>query len=102
MVKIFVIIFLSLFFFYSCSGLNDAKKILRNEKIKTTDEFLVKKRNPLILPPDFETIPKPDTMVEKKESQEMKIKEILKVRETENINNSSSSTEEKILENIRK
>ena len=31
----------------------DARKVLRNEKIKTTDEFLVKKREPLVLPPDY-------------------------------------------------
>ena len=28
----------------SCGSLGEAGKILRNEKIKTTDEFLVKKR----------------------------------------------------------
>ena len=28
----------------SCSGLEDAGKVLRNEKTKTTDEFLVKKK----------------------------------------------------------
>ena len=38
----------------SCGGISDAGKVLRNEKIKTTDEFLVKKRNPLVLPPNYE------------------------------------------------
>lgn len=101
MKKIFIIIFVSLFFLNSCSGLSDAKKILRNEKVRTTDEFLVKKRNPLILPPDYEKIPKPDTILNKTDDQDKKIKEILKVSETENINN-PSSTEEAILEKIRK
>ena len=35
----------------SCGGLDDANKVLRNEKVKTTDEFLVKRRGPLIMPP---------------------------------------------------
>ena len=39
--------------------MDDASKVLRNEKIKTTDEFLVKKREPLVLPPDYRTIPEP-------------------------------------------
>ena len=30
---------------YSCTSLEDAGKVLRNEKIKTTDEFLIKKKN---------------------------------------------------------
>ena len=29
----------------SCGGLKEAGQVLRNEKIKTTDEFLVKKKN---------------------------------------------------------
>ena len=33
------------FFLVSCSGLRDAGKVLRNEKVRTTDEFLVKKKS---------------------------------------------------------
>ena len=29
---------------YSCGGFSEAGKVLRNEKVTTTDEFLVKKR----------------------------------------------------------
>ena len=29
----------------SCAGLKDAGKVLRNEKVKTTDEFLVKEKS---------------------------------------------------------
>ena len=49
-------------------------KSLRNEKVKTTDEFLVKKRNPLVLPPNFEEIPEPGKKVEKQEEEKQKIK----------------------------
>ena len=34
---------------HSCGGFSDASKVLQNEKITNTDEFLVKKRDPLIL-----------------------------------------------------
>ena len=46
----------------SCGSFGDAKKVLKNEKIRNTDEFLVKKKEPLELPPDFSDIPKPDTL----------------------------------------
>ena len=29
----------------SCQSMDDAKKVLTNQKIKSTDEFLVKKKN---------------------------------------------------------
>ena len=39
------------FLMISCSGLKDAGKVLRNEKTKTNDEVLVKKRKPPVLTP---------------------------------------------------
>ena len=48
------LLFIIFFLIVSCGGLKDAAKVMRNEKIRTTDEFLVKKRNPLVLPPNFE------------------------------------------------
>ena len=93
----------SSFLLVSCGGLKDAGKVLRNEKIKTTDEFLVKKRNPLVLPPDFEKIPEPGSISKTKEDENEKIKKILKAPKTDNINKKkSSSIEESILDRIRK
>ena len=91
------------FVLVSCSGLSDAGKVLRNEKIRSTDEFLVKKRNPLVLPPDFNEIPEPGSMKNNKASEEEKIKKILKAPKNKNANkNKSSSIEESILDQIRK
>ena len=90
------------FLMMSCSSMSDAKKVLKNQKVRTTDEFLVKKRNPLELPPNFEEVLKPGTKFEKKNDDE-KIKKILNVPKTENtIENKSKSTEESILKRIRK
>ena len=52
--------------FTACSSLSDAVKVMRNEKIRTTDEFLVEKRKTLVLPPDFSEIPKPNSLKDKK------------------------------------
>ena len=92
-----------IFLLSSCQGMKDAGKVLRNEKIKTTDEFLVKKRNPLVLPPDFEKIPEPGSISKTIEDEDEKIKKILKVPKTDSINKKkSSSIEESILDSIRK
>ena len=74
-----------LFLLASCGGLKDAGKVLRNEKVRTTDEFLVKKRNPLVLPPNFEEIPAPDSILKKKEDEKDKIKKILRAPRSENL-----------------
>ena len=58
----------------SCSGFKEAGKVLRNEKTNTTDEFLVKKKEPLIMPPDLDKIPEPQSIKDKKENDEEKIK----------------------------
>ena len=68
----------------SCGGLNDAKKVLRNEKISNTDEFLIQKKDPLVLPPDYEKIPEPGTIVKKKADEKMKLK-ISKVEEIDSL-----------------
>ncbi len=86
----------------SCGSVEEAGKVLRNEKIKTTDEFLVKKRKPLILPPDYNEIPEPGTKTENKINENEKIKKMLKSTEKINIKNDSSSTEQSILNKIRK
>ena len=97
----FKILFLFLFFI-SCSGFQEAGKVLRNEKVKTNDEFLVKKREPLITPPDYNKIPKPGSIEESKNNEdEQKLKKILK--STEEVNkDSSNSTEESIIDKIRR
>ena len=97
--KNFFLMIVMFLLLYSCG---DVGKVLRNEKIKTTDEFLVKKKGPLVLPPNFEKIPEPNTILKKEVNQKDKIRNILKAPKKKNtINNSSSSIEKSILEKIR-
>ena len=87
-------------FIVSCG---DVGKILRNEKIKTTDEFLVKKKGPLVLPPNYEEIPKPDSIKKKTENNQNKIKSILKTQKKEKKKSTNTlSIENSILEKINK
>ena len=87
----------------SCSSFKEAGKVLRNEKVKTTDEFLVKKREPLVLPPDYNKMPQPDSMEQREAGEKQKIKNILKGPDEEKSDtNKSSSVEQSILNKIRK
>ena len=77
--KKLIFIFCGLLLLQACQSMQEAGKVLRNEKTSTTDEFLVKKREPLIMPPDYNEIPKPgDISEDKKISDGEKIKRILK------------------------
>ena len=100
-IKIFL---LSMFIFLlGCNSLEDASKVFKNEKVRTTDEFLIKKRDPLILPPDFKEMPTPNSVRKKKDlSEKDKIKKILKAPESTDNTKSNSSTESSILEKIKR
>ena len=99
-INFLIIIF---FILVSCSGLKEAGKVLRNEKLTTTDEFLVKKKEPLILPPDYKKLPTPGSLTENKLNEKEKIKKILKAPREINKNQRKNSTiESSIIEKIRK
>ncbi len=97
------LILIGLFLINSCKGFSDAGKVLRNEKTRTTDEFLVKKKQPLVLPPDYNELPEPSSKKEIKTKDNDSIKKILKAKEeTDSNEKKSSSVEESILNRIRK
>jgi hypothetical protein len=93
-----IILLLIFIFLLSCGNMG---KILRNEKVNTTDEFLIKKKDPLILPPDFEKIPSPDTLTKTSIRNEDKFKEIIKESQKNQIKKkTSSSIEDTILNRL--
>ena len=105
LLKLIIIYFLLSIFLNSCGTLGEAGKVLRNEKMGTTDEFLVKKKEPLELPPDFSKIPKPDALKKNvnKNTEDQKIRKLLNAAEQEQESKKKfSSTEESILNKIRK
>ena len=104
MLKKISFIILLIFFLESCQSMGDIKKGLTGEKIVSTDEFLVQKKDPLVMPPDYENLPNPE---EAKETvtETMEISSFEKVLENsieENTSSSgSSSTESSILKKIQ-
>ena len=101
---IFVLIIFS--FIYSCGGTWDSvKRGLTGQKDNSTDEFLVEKKDPLILPPNFEDLPEPSQGLENVEEIEdfQKKLEGLSTETTEtDSGQSSQGSEQSILEQIRK
>ena len=90
------------FHLYSCGTMSEAGKVLRNEKIKTTDEFLVKKRQPLVLPPDYDTLPIPGT-IKREVDTKNDINKILKIPNQSGTPKSNpTSVEQSILNKIGK
>ena len=97
------LLILSLIFILSCGGFSEAGKVLRNEKTKTTDEFLVKKRAPLTLPPEYDTIPAPLSIEDQKKKEDKGINKILQIPRDEKTNNTNNtSVEQSILNQIKK
>ena len=92
--------FYTYFILNSCGG--DVGRVLKNEKLRTTDEFLVKQREPLSLPPDYKTIPRPETLNQESENNKNKIDKIIKVPEKKSIDKSGRSVEQSILNAIKK
>ena len=89
-------------FLNSCGGTWDSvKRGLTGEKQNSTDEFLVEKKDPLVLPPNFDDLPTPGDRVVARE-QISSIQETLGKTEVTENSTSSTSTEESILKQIRK
>ena len=83
--------------------LSAVQQSLRNEKITNTDEFLVKKKEPLIIPPDIDIVPEPQSIKNKKQTRDEKIKDILKLPQSSmNKKKTNSTTENSIINRIRK
>ena len=103
--KILIIfIFANIFFLNSCESIKNA---VTGKKKPPGDEFLVEKKNPLVLPPEFGELPVPlkeEKMEQEEESDEEIEKLIGKISIEENSNddleNLSDSLEQLILEQI--
>ena len=96
--KIVYILFI-ICFVTSCQTLGDVKRGLTGEKVVSTDEFLIKKKDPLVMPPDYENLPTPDERIAAREE----ISEFEKSLEISIEDNSSisSSAESSILKKIQ-
>jgi len=100
------IIYLSsiLFLITACADTwGSVKRGLTGQKQNSTDEFLVEKKDPLVLPPNFEDLPVPSDSAIEEETEISSFEKTLSVTTgEESEKDSSGSTEESILKKIRK
>ena len=98
--KIIFLIFLALLI-QSCNTFDSVKRGLTGAKDKSSDEFLVKKKDPLTLPPQFESLPTPEDSGVVEEEVSSFERSLTKTTSTENTSTDSSSAEQSILEKIK-
>ena len=87
----------------SCKSVSEGFKL---KKGNNADEFLVEKKNPLVLPPDFNQLPIPGNTENLNKNKDEKFKILtdskVKLEDKNDDNILSNSTEEFILKNIKK
>ena len=94
---IYLLLVVSIIFFVtSCESV---KRGLTGEKRASTDEFLIKKKDPLIMPPDYENLPTPDERIAARE--EISTFEKTLGTSIEDSSSGSSSAENSILKKIQ-
>jgi hypothetical protein len=104
-INLYLIIFL--IFLTSCQSVKDG---LSGKKRENSDEFLVQKKNPLVLPPNFMDLPSPEDEVFENEltklEEETEIQNILNIKNNlknkKTSQNTNSSAENFVLDQIKK
>ena len=100
-----------LIFLFLISGCQDVKKGFSGKKIDQGEEFLVIKKNPLVVHPDFEKMPIPKNEIEKSNSikvennQDSDFKKLLKTQDQNIVVSDSKENtgdlEKKIIDKIK-
>ena len=93
-------------FIYILSSCGTLKEGFTNQKKNNNDEFLVEKKSPLIMPPEYNELPLPNSESNQALSEENSIKKLItneeKTNNTSNANSSKSTgVEELLLEKIK-
>ena len=82
-----------------CGGVRDALE--GKKRSEQSDEFLVKKKNPLQMPPDMNKLPVPgDDLDKENQTNDEEVKDLLKIKYDDNSKDSSSGSD--LLNNMKK
>ena len=91
-------------FLFFLSGCGVVKEGFKSPKQKTSDEFLVEKKSPLVMPPEFDELPVPSSSNKKTKKNEKTIEILISNSETKtnkNIKDSDQNLEKTILDKIK-
>ena len=97
--KIFIFVNLAILLLTSCTTV---KKGFQNPKKNNSDEFLVEKKSPLVMPPDFDELPIPKINDNKTVTEKNSIKELITENSSDYTDNitESEDLEASILDKI--
>ena len=96
--------FLSIVILLTLVSFQSVKDGLTMQKKNNSDEFLIEKKNPLVLPPDYGKLPEPnysELKDKKKETNEIELLLNNGVENNSNNSNKKSTVEEIILKEIK-
>ena len=95
------ILFICIFFILlSCSTVREG---FQNNKKNNSDEFLVEKKSPLVMPPDFDKLPIPSTNNDNEEFTQNSLKEMIQKNNKSNVSsNASKNFQESLIDKIKK
>ena len=97
----FLILIKVILFLSSCGSIKEGFK---KQKKNSTDEFLVEKKSPLVMPPDYNVLPIPKQKSLDKKVEDNIIESLISkknVKIIEDVNTKSQSLEEQILKKIK-
>ena len=103
--KLYIIALTFLFIVSACTKI--AEGMTGSKRSKSSDEFFVHKKKPLVLPPDFNDMPMPKP-TQKKQTQENDndndndIESLLKIKKSTSSNNSQSASDKSLENSILK
>ena len=94
------ILFICIFFILlSCSTVREG---FQNNKKNNSDEFLVEKKSPLVMPPDFDELPIPSTNNENEVFTQNSLKEMIQNNNKSSASsNASKNFEESLIDKIK-
>ena len=95
------ILFICIFFILlSCSTVREG---FQNNKKNNSDEFLVEKKSPLVMPPDFDKLPIPSTNNQNEEFTQNSLKEMIQNNSKSSASsNASKNFQESLINKIKK
>ena len=99
-------VFLTILIFGFITGCGSVTEGFKLKKGNTGDEFLVEKKNPLVLPPEFSELPQPGNTSISNKSEDVSFEN--KISSNDNLDqkgtsmSGATSTEDFILKNIQK
>ncbi len=86
---------------FSCGTIKEG---FTNQKKNSSDEFLVEKKSPLVMPPEFNELPKPRNEIIQNNLEDNKIEKLLNSSEKSKISETSGDNvnlEQSLLEKIK-